>query len=92
MTLPPESLSAPPEPELVAQTGPWRGPVYSYCGAEIRCFPGGHVCTLFLEGHPCHGQSFGVPGTITPLVDLWGDEGRLPDYMRAVEKAVAKST
>ena len=39
-----------------------------------------------MEGHPCHGMTFGVLGTITPLVDLWLDEGRLPDYMRVVER------
>ena len=31
-------------------------------------------------------MTFGVAGTITPLVDLWLDEGRLPDYMRASPK------
>jgi hypothetical protein len=40
-----------------------------------------------MEGHPLHGSSFGVVGTITPLVDLWGEERRLPSYMRAVPKA-----
>jgi hypothetical protein len=48
---------------------------------------GGHVCRLILDGHPLTGMSFGVAGTITPLVDLWLDEGRLPAYMRAVPKA-----
>ena len=86
MTLLPESPLAPPPAELVTQTGPWSGPVYRYRGAEIRCMPGGHVCTLFLDRHPLHERSFGVPGTITPLVDLWLDERRLPDYMRAVAK------
>jgi hypothetical protein len=76
-----------PEPEMTTAAGPWGGPVYSYRGAEIRCARGGHVCSLFMEGHPLHGSSFGVVGTITPLVDLWVEERRLPSYMRAVPKA-----
>jgi hypothetical protein len=63
------------------------GPVYRYRGAEIRCNKGGHVCGLFMEGHPLHGSSFGVLGTVTPLVDLWVEERRLPSYMRAVPKS-----
>jgi hypothetical protein len=39
-----------------------------------------------MESHPLHGLTFGVAGTITPLVDSWLDHGRLPDYMRAVPK------
>jgi hypothetical protein len=39
-----------------------------------------------MPAHPLHGHSFGVAGTITPLVDLWLDAGRLPRYMRAVPK------
>jgi hypothetical protein len=31
-------------------------------------------------------MTFGVPGTITPLVDRWIQDGRLPDHMRAVPK------
>jgi hypothetical protein len=34
---------------------------------------------------PATRSTFGVPGTITPLVDLWIRERRLPDYMRAVK-------
>ena len=52
-----------------AATGPWGGPVYAYRGPEIRCAKDGHVCSLFMEGHPLHGHSVGVVGTITPLVD-----------------------
>lgn len=48
---------------------------------------GGHLCRLTLDGHPLTGTTFGVAGTITPLVDLWTDEGRLPSYMRASPKA-----
>jgi hypothetical protein len=48
--------------------------------------PGGHVCCLALDGHPLTNMSFGVADTITPLVDLWLDEGRLPDYMCASPK------
>ena len=69
-----------------AASGPWGGPVYAYRGAEIRCAKDGHVCSLFMEVHPLHGHSFGVAGTITPLVDLWVEERRLPGHMRAVPK------
>jgi hypothetical protein len=49
---------------------------------------GGHVCGLFMADHPLNGQNFGVVGTITSLVDVWLDEGRLPEHLRAVPKAV----
>ena len=78
-----------PEPPSLRETaaaGPWGGPVFSYRGAEIRCNKGGHVCTLLMEEHPLHGVTFGVPGTITPLVDLWIEERRLPGYMRLVQR------
>jgi len=75
------------QPELVAAEGPWGGLVYRHSGAEIRCAKGGHVCGLFMEGHLLHGQSFGMVGTSTPLVDLWVEERRLPVHMRAVPKA-----
>ena len=75
-----------PVPELTAAEGPSDGPVYRYRGAEIRCNKGGHVCALLMEDHPLHGATFGVPGTITPLVDLWVEERRLPSYMRAVPR------
>jgi hypothetical protein len=42
--------------------------------------------TLLMEGHPLHGVSFGVPGTITPLVDLWVEERRLPRHRRLVRR------
>ena len=82
----------PPEPERprlveTAAEGPLGGPSYSYRGAVIECQKGGHVCRLVIPEHPLHGHSFGAAGTITPLVDLWADEGRLPRYMRAVPKA-----
>ena len=73
-----------PEPGLVTAEGPWGGPVYRHRGAEIRCNKGGHVCGLYMEGHPLHGWTFGVVGTVTPLVDLWVEERRLPAYYRAV--------
>jgi hypothetical protein len=79
-------MDTPSDPRELVETsteGPWGGPVYSYRGAEIRCQTGGHVCALLMDGHPLHGHTFGVVGTITPLVDLWLDERRLPDYMRA---------
>ena len=79
-----------PQPELATAEGPWGGPVYHHRGAEIRCCKGGHVCALLLEGHPLHGMTFGVPGTITPLVDLWVEKGRLPDYITG--SAASRST
>ncbi len=75
-----------PQPELTAAEGPWGGPTYTYRGAEIRCAKGGHVCGLLMVGHPLLGHTFGVAGTITPLVDLWVEERRLPDLMRAVPR------
>jgi hypothetical protein len=80
---------APPRPdlELVTEAGPWGGPVFRYRGAEIRCLKGSHVCALSMPGHPLDGRTFGVPGTITPLVDLWIREQRLPDHMRPVPKS-----
>ena len=39
-----------------------------------------------MPGHPLNGSSFGVVGTVTPLIDLWIEESRLPSYMRAVPK------
>ena len=55
-------------------------------GAEIRCNTGVHVCVLPMEGRPLHGMTFGVVGTITPLVDLWVDIRGLPDHMRLALK------
>jgi hypothetical protein len=72
-------IPPPPErPQLVeaAAQGRLGGPSYTYRGAMIDCQK--------------DGQSFGSAGTITPLVDLWVDEGRLPRYMRAGPKAAAK--
>ncbi|WP_043367493.1 hypothetical protein [Belnapia sp. F-4-1] len=82
----------PPEPERprlveTAAEGPLGGPSYAYRSAVIDCQKGGHVCRLRMPEHPLHSHSFGVAGTITPLVDLWVDERRLPRYMRAVPKA-----
>ena len=39
-----------------------------------------------MPDHPLNGSTFGVPGTLTKLVDLWVEERRLPSYMRAVPK------
>ena len=75
-----------PEPELVTAEGPWDGPVCRHRGAEITCTKGSHVCELRMPGHPLDGSTFGVVGTITPLVDLWVEERRLPSYMKAVPK------
>ena len=90
MSLLPPDPPERPIPEQITNAGPWGGPVYRYRGAEIRCMPGGHVCALYLDGHPLTGRSFGVVGTITPLVDIWLDEKRLPDYMRAVPDQISR--
>jgi hypothetical protein len=75
-----------PRPDQAAVAGPWGGPTYGYRGARIDCSKGEHVCGLFLAGHPLDQLSFGVVGTIMPLVDLWLDEGRVPSFMRAVPR------
>jgi hypothetical protein len=80
------AVPARPEPEPVTAEGLWGGPVYHYRGAEIRCLKGGHVCALFMDDHPLNGWTFGVVGTVTPLVDLWVEERRLPDCMKAVPR------
>ncbi|MBL6081863.1 hypothetical protein JMJ56_28155, partial [Belnapia sp. T18] len=71
-------------PEQTAAAGPLGGPSYTYRGAVIDCLKAGHVCLLRMPGHPLDGHGFGVAGTITPLVDLWVEEKRLPSYMRLV--------
>lgn len=72
-----------PEPEQTAAVGPWGGPSYTYRGARIECLPGGHVCGFTMDGHPLSGKgTFGVVGTITPLIDEWLDHGRLPVHRR----------
>ena len=73
---------APHPVQQLAATAPWDGPSYRYCGAELHCLPGGHVCGLTMPDHPLNGATFGVPGTITPIVDLWLDEG-VPALARA---------
>ena len=85
--MPPPDQPERPSPLETAAVGPWGGPVYSYRGAEIRCNKGGRVCTLLMCDHPLHGRNFGVPGTITPVIDLWVEERRLPSYMRPAPKA-----
>ena len=77
----PEPLDIYPIQET-AQRGPWGGSTYAYRGARIECLPGNHVCGLFMASHPLSGSSFGAPGTITPLVDLWIERQQLPGYMR----------
>ncbi len=83
---PPAMTPERPGAELTAEAGPWGCPVYRYRRAEIRCLEGGHVRALLMKGHPLDGHTFGAPGTITHLVDLWIREQRLPHYMRAVSK------
>lgn len=78
-----------PQPEPTAAGGPWGGPVYRRRGAESRCARGGHVCALFVAGHPQDGMTFGAPGAIAGLVAHWVEKGRLPDHLRAVPKAGA---
>ncbi len=78
-----------PHLELVTAEGPWGGPVLRYRGAEIRCAKGSHTCTLFMEGHPFHGATFGAVGTVRLLVDLWIKGRLLPGHMRAMPKSDA---
>ena len=47
---------------------------------------GGHVCTLKMPDYSIDGLGSGIVGTITPLVNLWVNEMRLPCYMRAMPK------
>jgi hypothetical protein len=77
---------SPHQIQQLAATGPWGGPSYRYRGVEIHCCPGGHVCGLTMRDHPLNGATFGVVGTVTPLVDLWLDEGRLPGHIRQKSK------
>jgi hypothetical protein len=42
---------------------------------------------LAMEGQPLNGTTMGVPGTLTPLIDPWLDEKRLPAHLRGVPKA-----
>ena len=86
MSLLPPDPPPRPIPEETTAEGPWGGPSFRYRGAEIHCLKGGHVCGLHLAGHPLDGKSFGAPGTIHPLIDLWLDEKRLPSHMRAAPK------
>ena len=72
--------------EQLAATSPWGGPSYRYRGTEIHCCPGGHVCGLVLRDHPLNDATFGVAGTIMPLMDVWLDEGRLPRHLRQKPK------
>ena len=92
MAMDSSSGSAPPaavhQLDLTAAEGPWGGPAYRYSGAEIRCLRGGNVCGLVMAEHPFDGSSFGVPGTITPLIDLWLDEKRLPAHVKAVPRSL----
>lgn len=76
-----------PEPEQTSASGPFSGPSYRYRGAIIDCQKGGYICRLVMPDHPLHGRSFGVVGTITPLVDLWLNERRLPRHLRVVPPA-----
>jgi two-component system response regulator FixJ len=57
----------------------WSGPSYSHRGARIECGPGGYVCRLLMVGHPLDGQAFGPAGIGVLLIDVWLDEGLLPD-------------
>ena len=80
-------FSDPPSPDAkpdyllkeAALAGLLGGPSYAYRGAVVDSKEGGHVCRLTMDGHPLTSVSFGVAGTITPLVGLRLDEGRLPE-------------
>jgi hypothetical protein len=39
-----------------------------------------------MRDHPLNGATFGVVGTVTPLVDIWLDERRLPRHIRQKTK------
>ena len=41
---------------------------------------------LFLTGHPLDRLSLGVVSTLTSLIDLWVDDGRLPSSIREVSR------
>ncbi|RZA30610.1 MAG: hypothetical protein EOP02_00920 [Proteobacteria bacterium] len=69
-------------PQQPSRRGTRGGSTFAYRGARIECLPGNHVCGLFMAEHPLSGSSFGAPGTITPLVDLWIEKQQLPGYMR----------
>lgn len=75
------------ELEQTATAGPLGGPSYRYRGAVIDCQPGGHVCTLNMPEYPFHGWGFGPVGVVTPLIDLWLEEARMPKYMRVIPPA-----
>lgn len=80
-------LSQRPEPTPTRNPGPLGGPSFEHRGATIDCQIGGHVCRLRMAGHPLDGQTFGGPGTIPYLVDLWIDHQRLPPWIKAVTPA-----
>ncbi|MDO9712761.1 hypothetical protein [Paracraurococcus lichenis] len=57
------------------------GSSYSYRGATVQCPPGDHVCNFNMDGHPLSGGgTFGVAGTITPLIAYWLEHEALPPY------------
>jgi hypothetical protein len=51
--------------------------------ANADAFAGIFIRSAVMDGHPLQGMTFGVVGTITPLVDLCVEEHQLPAYMRA---------
>jgi hypothetical protein len=67
-----------PFPREVAKVGPHGGPTAECRGARIGCMRSGHVRALVWEEHPLHGLAFGVVVRITPLIDPWGEERRVP--------------
>jgi hypothetical protein len=76
----------PDPPRMIEEIGAHGGPTFEYRGGKILCGRGSHVCQLRMPGHPLDGITMGVPGTITPLVDIWLDEGRLPPHIRAMRQ------
>lgn len=75
-----------PEPELTAAEGRFGGPSYVYRAAVIDCQKGRHVFHPQMPAPPLDGVCHGVAGTLTPLVALWLDNGRLPSYLRVMPK------
>lgn len=76
-------ISHRPEPTPKTATGPLGGPSYEHRGATIDCQPGGYICRLRLPGCPLDGHTFGAPGTIPYLVDLWLDHQTLPPWIKS---------
>ena len=77
----PDSLSPPTARhavEIAPAPGPWGGLTRTYRGARIEANGKEAVFSLFLEGHPMHGQAgFGSWENLLPLINAHLD-GRDP--------------